>query len=124
MLTLSWWVPKGAVHRRWGHRGRYCSLGTFSVGAEAPAGRAATPPRRTGPGRVWLARSESFIRFEADFEGATSAVVWQKPDAPWRTLYLSRSDHVGFRDFTTDRLADDVDHPAADLAERGEDHLG
>jgi hypothetical protein len=106
---LPWQVARGAVHLRWGHRGRHCSLGTFSTGAEASEDRAVDLPRFAGPRHAQLADSESLIRFDADFEETTSAVAWQKLDDPWHRLHLSRSDEIDFQDFATKAVADDVE---------------
>ena len=106
---LTWEVPAGAGARRWGHRGRYCQLGEFSVGNESAEDRMPPLPTVTGPLNVHLGHSEMRISFEADFEGTTSAVVWQTSGDPWRALHLSRSDDVTFGDFATEHVANDID---------------
>ena len=110
---LAWTVPAGAAHRRWGHRGRYrgryCQLGTFTVGGEPSHDRTPPPPRDRAHLRAHLAYSESWISFDADFEGTTSVVAWLDWADPWRTLHVSRSDDVSLDDWTTLAVADDID---------------
>lgn len=107
---LTWTVPARTADRRWGHRGRSCRPGTFKVGSEASEDRTPPRPRTSGRLRAHLAHSRDFIQFDADFERSTSAVAWQFYfGEPWLTLYLSRSDHVGLRDFTTREVANDVE---------------
>ena len=107
---LAWTVPAGAANRRWGHRGRYCRPGTFSVGGETSDDRTPPRPRTSGRLRAHLAHSDWFVLFDADFERSTSAVAWQfYGDDPWMTLYLSRSDHTGLQEFTTREVAIDVE---------------
>ena len=110
---LTWTVPDGAASRRWGHKGRSCRPGTFSVGSEASDDRTPPRPRTTGHLRAHLAHHKQFILFDADFERSTSAVAWQfYGGEPWKTLYLSRSDQAGLRDFTTRAVAHDVEDRA------------
>ena len=106
---LTWEVTAGAGARRWGHRGRYCQLGAFSVGSELADERTSGLPLVTGPLRVQLRHAERFIAFDADFERSTSVVSWQEFWDPWRALYLSRADDVTLGDFVTERIANDVE---------------
>lgn len=74
-----------------------------------PAGQ----PVLVGPLDVQLARSRLWLSFDADFQSTTSAVAWREPwGDPWRALYLSRADEVTLVDFTSDRIAIDVDDHA------------
>ena len=110
---LRWKVPARVRSQRWGHRGRHCSLGEFSARSDATEVGTAEQPVLVGPLDVHLARSRLWLSFDADFEGTTSAVAWREPwGDPWRALYLSRADDVALVDFTSERIAIDVDDHA------------
>lgn len=61
-----------------------------------------------------LDHSGSFIPFDADFEGTTSAVAWRNYDEPDGRLRVSRSNDEALGDFTTQEVAtDDGGHRVA-----------